>query len=380
MQITDYIDGLRPSTAVEYRTALRYIQSWQEHSPGTSFADYLGTLPLAAATRVKHLKTAKTLCKRCNIEYNLGRFPEKPAMAAPPKFSDIDFGKLYNAFSDCEHPKFIASGERCRYWQAVIHFAVVTALRREAILGLQFTDIDVSELYLTVPAEIDKKDKTRFKPITSELASQLIDVRRFYDMDMLRSRGVSDKLFPWIHGNKTWYKCWNAAEKIVGKRFRLHDLKRFSGELALRAGASPLELQQHMDHSDIKTTLMHYCRPSTTELVRRFKVPLPQAGKRLTPLFTEPELKDIVETSIVRRLVEAGIDVERLNLALDAFGNVLLGENGLPGDKHQESPERPMEGSANRPYKRASKQSVEERARSAGFRVFWPAEEEGGEL
>jgi hypothetical protein len=48
-------------------------------------------------------------------------------------------------------------------------------------------------------------------------------------------------VFPWKHGTKTWYTCWNAAEKAIGKRFHLHDLKRFSGELAMRAGDSDVQ-------------------------------------------------------------------------------------------------------------------------------------------
>jgi integrase len=90
---------------------------------------------------------------------------------------------------------------------------------------------------------------------------------------------------------------WNAAEKIIGKRFHLHDLKRYSGELALRAGATVLELQTHMDHSNINTTLKHYCRPTTRKLVQKIVVPLPKDRVVLTPLFTEPELQHTIENT-----------------------------------------------------------------------------------
>jgi len=119
-----------------------------------------------------------------------------------------------------------------------------------------------------------------------------------------------------------------AAESKVGKRFRLHDLKRFSGELALRAGATPLELQQHMDHADIRTTLTHYCRPVTTALVCKFKYPMPGTKhQRTTPLFTEPELKSIIESGIIRRLVEAGVDAATIKFVLDDYGNVDFGDS-----------------------------------------------------
>jgi hypothetical protein len=70
----------------------------------------------------------------------------------------------------------------------------------------------------------------------------------------------------------------------------LHDVKRFSGELALRAGADVLLLQAHMDHANIKTTLNHYCRPKTRNLVDKIVVPIPnQKIKPSPPTPPEPE-------------------------------------------------------------------------------------------
>jgi integrase len=77
------------------------------------------------------------------------------------------------------------------------------------------------------------------------------------------------------------------SDIAIGKRFHLHNLKRFAGILALRAGASPLELQQHMDHASLETTLKHYCQPETADLVRkRIKVPIPRKSlhTRQTPI------------------------------------------------------------------------------------------------
>jgi hypothetical protein len=55
----------------------------------------------------------------------------------------------------------------------------------------------------------------------------------------------------------------------------LHDIKRYSGSLAIRAGADILTLQQHMNHANIATTLKHYCRPQTGDLVTKIKPPIP---------------------------------------------------------------------------------------------------------
>ena len=283
MTIDELIASLRKKTAKEYRNTANYLQLWQEQrTKHSTFASYITTLELAEHTKAKHLRIAKTLCKRCNLPYEIGSIPT-PAKNPPPKFSDRDFQKLINAFDDCSHPKFIISEHRCRFWQAIIHFAAVTALRREAILGLNLGNVNFSEYFVEVPADIDKKNKIRYKPITEELAAELLELHRFIEWSSIPAKHHG-KLFPWIHGDKKWYQCWKAAEQKVGKRFWLHDLKRFSGELALRAGATPLELQQHMDHADLKTTLTHYCRPTTTTLVRKFKVPLPNRRMQLTPL------------------------------------------------------------------------------------------------
>lgn len=130
-----------------------------------------------------------------------------------------------------------------------------------------------------------------------------------------------DRVFPWQHGSKTWYSVWNRAEKLAGVNVGLHDLKRYSGELALRAGATMLELQQHMDHADIKTTLEHYCRPQTRDLVNRITVPIPN-GEYPDPLAgsgIEERMKaaeQLIDEIRLSRLLEAGIDMQRLAAAI----------------------------------------------------------------
>ena len=274
-----------------------------------------------------------------------------------------DFLKLLEAFGDCQHPKCIILEERYRFWQAVIHFAAVTALRREAILGLRLSDVDFTENFVTVHPEIDKKNKVRYKPLTAELVAEILELHRFIEWSVLPAK-CQGKLFPWRHGDKKWYECWNAAEKKIGKRFHLHDLKRFSGELALRAGATPMELQQHMDHADLRTTLEHYCRPTTTNLVNKFKVP--GASKkvireRLTPMFTEPEIKAEIENMITRKLLEQGCDADTIRFVLDNYGNVEVSSRSR----------QPRQKGGKR------KSGYEDEAKNAGD-LFWNTTEEGG--
>jgi integrase len=259
---------------------------------------------MSQATRLKHLRQAGFLCKKCEefarqgLAANLGVL-KAPVAKAPLVFSDEDFQKLYNAFENCDYPKVIAEPwQRFRFWQTLIHFAAVTAVRRQALLGLTWEHLNLEEMYVTITPDIDKMGKLRQKSLKPELVQQLIELRRFFPK-------TETKVFPGVHGNKTWYKCWGRAEDAVGKRFHLHDLKRYSGDLLIRAGATVLELQQHMDHANINTTLKHYARAQTKAVVSRMKVPITEANiLQEMPLFSEVELQkmlgDIIEREVSR--------------------------------------------------------------------------------
>ena len=108
-------------------------------------------------------------------------------------------------------------------------------------------------------------------------------------------------------------------------------------------------------------------------LVRRFKVPLPQAGKRSTPLFTEPEIREIVETNILRKLAAAGVDVQTLQLVVDCFGNVQLGDYECEKNRRSRSPNVMRIAKSEQ---RTSKRVPE----SPTLRLFLPEGWEGGDV
>jgi integrase len=332
--ITEYLGGLSVRTAREYQGTHSYFTEWQ--ATKLVFADFpafLKSRNLSENTIAKHVRQVRTIIRNTDIGIDLDSIPPYSGESKDyPQFTDSDFETLYEAFYGVDYPKFIISGERHRYWHAVLHFVAVTALRRQALLGITLDSVNFEERYVTVESAIDKKHKTRYKPITSELAADLVQLVRYYDKSLipLEQHGL---LFPWGHGSKSWYKVWNAAESKLGKRFHLHDLKRFSGELALRAGATPLELMQHMDHSSLTTTMKHYCRPTTAGLMKKLKVPIPDREGRMTPLFTEPELQSTVLETMRSQLASIGIDID---VVLDRFGLPVLGEGELPKFRRSE--------------------------------------------
>jgi integrase len=149
-------------------------------------------------------------------------------------------------------------------------FVSIIVARREAVLGIEWRDINKKEMYVKIRSEIDKKEKVRFKPIQPILIESLERIRPIHV-----TWNSCNRIFEWPHCDTIWYKCWRRAESSAGIKMGLHDIKRFSGELALRAGADVLQLQAHMDHTNIKTTLRHYCRPKTRNIVDKIVIPIP---------------------------------------------------------------------------------------------------------
>jgi integrase len=271
---------------------------------GPCFVKELQARGYASYTVYKHCRQVNTVLKALGPK--VGKTDEKhfglldyipafplPKRKKPPtkEVSDADFQALYRAFDhQHDYPKYLPSRYRPKFWQTVMEFVAVTALRREAVLGLEWCNVNTQEYFLIVESAIDKKDKRRCKPLTAELLAKIRELQGFGTVAGLKQH----RIFPWKHGSKTWYHCWHTAGRNAGTTIGLHDLKRYSGELALRAGATELELMRHMDHADIKTTLKHYCRPKTTELVNRMKVPLPlefEPPPPLDPIIAEMEVR-----------------------------------------------------------------------------------------
>ena len=75
MTIDEYLASVCARTKKEYRVTIKYLEGWQqtiETLPQLTFAKFLANLNLAHNTQVKHIQTARTLCKKCNLDYNIG--------------------------------------------------------------------------------------------------------------------------------------------------------------------------------------------------------------------------------------------------------------------------------------------------------------------
>jgi len=134
--ITEYLGGLSVRTAREYQSTHNYLTEWQSAKMVfASFPDFLKSRKLSDNTIYKHCRQARTLLRHCTIgtltleNISTCVYERKEY----PQFTDSDFQTLYGAFFGVDYPKFIISGERHRYWHAILHFVSVTAVRRQAL-------------------------------------------------------------------------------------------------------------------------------------------------------------------------------------------------------------------------------------------------------
>ena len=106
---------VRTRTESEYHTTLKYFQQWSEIiEEFPTFAQFLLAQKLSQATRIKHLRQAKFLCKRDNLSEGneLGKLT--PAVAKPPiHFCDHNFESLYEAFADCRFSGLVVQNWYC---------------------------------------------------------------------------------------------------------------------------------------------------------------------------------------------------------------------------------------------------------------------------
>ena len=190
----------------------------------------------ADATIDKHIRHINAVFKHAKVAiWNRHDVPEKQ----PKIVFDNEFQALYRAFgNENQFPKYLAAKNRPHFWRTIMEFVAVTALRREAVLSLEWCNVNTKERFLTVEEWQDKKKRRRFKPLTDDLIAKLHKLQGFGTVTGPKRHC----LFPWVHGDKKWYECWNSAKNAAGVTVGLHDLKRFSGELALRCGATELEL------------------------------------------------------------------------------------------------------------------------------------------
>ena len=115
-----------------------------------TFISKLRKQKAAPATIAKHIRHLNAVFAKIPVkDKNRGAdatplyWKNIPVPDKEPKIvTDSDFQGLYRAFgSETEFPRHLPVSLRPHYWRTMMVFVSVTALRREAVLGVEFRDV-----------------------------------------------------------------------------------------------------------------------------------------------------------------------------------------------------------------------------------------------
>jgi len=210
---------------VKLRTIDAYMQSVE------LFLEHVGDLPLSKLTPVNTCRfiqglnklglaneTIRKHCGHLNIIFSkigppghrnkdaLGFLkrspwikPPKAFLKLPKEVLDVQIENLYRACSQTPscyaYPKYLDSALAPKWWETLILFATITALRRGALFGLTWSSVDFNGQRILVPSDLDKVGKERIKPIHPAVLQGFRAIQ-----------SDSTHLLPWEHSQKKFYE------------------------------------------------------------------------------------------------------------------------------------------------------------------------------
>ncbi len=174
------------------------------------------------------------------------------------------------------------------YLKPILITALNTGMRKNEILTLRWTNIDLDTKIMTLEHTNTKTKRTRRIPINSVLRKLLLEQR-------LKSGG-NEYIFLSPTGNpyKRHDSIKGSYERLCKKAgisgLRFHDLRHTAATRMIEAGASIVAVSKILGHSDIKMT-MRYTHPDTSlkeavELLTKSNI-----SESVTDKFTDNEEK-----------------------------------------------------------------------------------------
>jgi integrase len=194
----------------------------------------------------------------------------------------------------------IAAGqeEKAPHLQTLIIFDLHTALRKEELLSVKWSDIDFTNKLILVRAEIAKYNKSRYVDLDKFAFTVLESLPRRGEYVFCDSSG---KRF------KNFRKSFQSAVKRAGlKDVVIHDLRKTCGANWIMAGISLAMVQGWMGHASINTTINHY-----GHLVKSFRKEEIKKIEGWTDTCMDTWLKDFTEEackSLKNMVPPAGIE------------------------------------------------------------------------
>jgi integrase len=155
----------------------------------------------------------------------------------------------------------------------IIRLALLTGMRRGEILGMKWSDVDLTKNDIRIPHS--KSGRPRFVPINQTLRGLLLGLRENDPKGAL--------VFP-CKSVRTAFE--NACKKAEIKEFTFHDLRRTFGTRLLERGVNIVTISRYYGHSSLLVT-QRYLHPRdelNREAVERLNTtgtPDPATGQNL---------------------------------------------------------------------------------------------------
>jgi site-specific recombinase XerD len=189
----------------------------------------------------------------------------------PPKLSKQDTLKLIDLIHNYPY-KYRFLGFRNH---AIFATFVFAGLRKNELLNLKLSDVDIENL--TILVRRGKGNKDRVVPISYSLSSIL----KMYLDERKRLNRTCPEFFVSLHRNMGFtenglHLIVRDFRKISGIYFTIHKLRHTFATLMLEGGCDIYSLSKMMGHSDIKTTTIYLA--ASTEHLRKQMVKHPLSG------------------------------------------------------------------------------------------------------
>ena len=139
---------------------------------------------------------------------------------------------------------------------AIVMFLALTGVRKEELIGLQISDVDLFRKFIMVRAETSKSKRSRIIPMTTDLVSYLEDYlnqRRDIITLFFWVSGVTDQRFT-EHGAIHFMRVLTKSTKI---NCHLHRFRHTFATNYYKQTHDIVGLQKLMGHSNLKMTLQY---------------------------------------------------------------------------------------------------------------------------
>lgn len=136
--------------------------------------------------------------------------------------------------------------------EPIVLLAMNTGMRRGELFGLKWSEVQLSQQFLTVHASNAKSGKGRHIPLNKEAFSVLSDWKEQGFSSTYVFEGEKDK--PLTDIKKAWNKLLEDAQI---HNFRFHDLRHHFASKLVMAGVDLNTVRELLGHSDLKMTLRY---------------------------------------------------------------------------------------------------------------------------